>query len=234
MNVKIWSDIRCPFCYIGKHRFEKALEKFSHKDKVDVSWYSFELDPNLKTEPDISTLDHLTETKGLTRDQVEQMLKNAREMAKEVGLTLDFKNAVVANSFNAHRLIQFAKKHGLDNELEEALFKAHFKSGKNIDNRVALREIGVAVGLKEAEVDTVLFTDAYEKEVRRDQKIAAQLGIRGVPFFVFNDKYAISGAQSEAAFLQTLEKTWEEFDKNDDTSLNVKEGKSCSTDDSCD
>lgn len=229
MNIKIWSDIRCPFCYIGKHKFERALEKFPHKDNIKVSWYSFELDPNLKTEPEANPIGHLAKTKGLPQKQVEKMMANAKEMGNEVGLKLDFENAVVANSFNAHRLVQFAKKQGLDNEMEEALFKAHFESGKNIDDLVTLREIGVSVGLKEAEVDTVLFTDAFAKEVRTDQENAARLGIRGVPFFVFNDKYAVSGAQSESAFLQTLEKTWEEFHKND-TSSTVDNGQSRSTD----
>ena len=127
MKISIWSDVRCPFCYIGKHKFEKALEQFPHKDQIEVVWKSFELDPGLQTNPRVNTLDHLAENKGISRDQAEQMTQYATQAAKEAGLELHFNKAVVANSFNAHRLIQLAKTKGLGSEAEEALFKAHFE-----------------------------------------------------------------------------------------------------------
>lgn len=231
MRVDIWSDIRCPFCYIGKHKFENALKQFNHKNKITVSWHSFELDPNIKTDAEINTIDYLAKSKGMDKSQVEGMFENAVKMGKEMGLTFNFDKAVVANSFNAHRLIQLAKRNELDNEVEEALFEAHFKDGKNIDDKTILREIGVQIGLKEANLDRMLFTDEFADKVEEDKKNAAQIGVRGVPFFVFNKKYAVSGAQPEEAFLEILEKAWSEFDDN--SPLIINEGKSCDINGDC-
>jgi len=234
MEIKIWSDIRCPFCYIGKHKFENALEKFAHKDEVRVSWYSFELDPTIKTDPKKSDLEHLVETKGMSQEQVENMLEGATKMGQEMGLELNFKKTTVANSFNAHRLIQLAKTKNLDSEIEEALFKTHFEEGKNIDDKSVLREVGTSVGLREEDVDRMLFTDEFKKEVEKDKQEAAHIGVKGVPFFVFNNKYGVSGAQPEEAFLEVLEKSWKEFKEEDNPNLIVEEGQSCDVDGKCD
>lgn len=234
MKIKIWSDIRCPFCYIGKHKFEKALEKFAHKDDVIVSWHSFELDPTVKTDPEMSSTEYFAKTKGMGQEQVNQMMEGASNMGKEMGLTLDFENTKVANSFNAHRLIQLAKTQDLDNEIEEVLFKAYFEEGKNIDDKSVLREIGKEVGLKEVIVDRMLFTDEFKNEVEKDKQEAASIGVKGVPFFVFNNKYAVSGAQPEEAFLEVLEKSWEEYKSEHNPTLIVEEGQSCDADGNCD
>ncbi len=210
MKVNIWSDVRCPFCYIGKHKFEKALEKFPHKEEVNVNWFSFQLDPNIKTDPETSDAEHLAKSKGMSKEQVEQMLNGAVQMGKEMGLNLNFDKTKVANSFHAHRLIQLGKTKGLDSEVEEALFKSHFEEGKNIDDRMTLREIGKSAGLKDEDLDRMLFTDEFAEKVEDDQVHAAEIGVRGVPFFVFDNKYAVSGAQPVEAFLEVLNKTWEE------------------------
>lgn len=232
MEINIWSDVRCPFCYIGKKKFETALEKFPHKDKVKVVWRSFQLDPNLKTDPESSTLEYFTKTKGVSVEQAKQMLGHAGKMAKEVGLEFDIEGSVLANSLNAHRLIQFAKTKGLGNEIEEALFKAHFTETKNIDDTESLVEIGTSIGLNEKETRKILNSDAFAYEVKQDEMQARNIGVTGVPFFVFNNKYAVSGAQSPEAFLETLEKSWEGYEK-ENPSLIVSEGDSCDVDGSC-
>src|SRR5690606_38371660 len=147
MEIKIWSDVRCPFCYIGKKKFEAALEKFPQKDKVEVVWKSFQLDPTLKTRTDINTVDYFVETKGVSREQAKLMIGSATQMAKEVGINFNLEESVLANSFNAHRLIQMAKSEGLGAEIEEALFKAHFEDTKNIDDNEVLTETGISIGL---------------------------------------------------------------------------------------
>ena len=232
MKVDIWSDVRCPFCYIGKRKFENALEKFPHKNDVEVNWHSFELDPSLETNTEVSAIEHISEIKGISKVQAEGMHEHVINVAKEVGLDFDFKKSVVANSFNAHRLIQFAKTKGLGNEIEEQLFKAHFTEGKNIDDKETLVQTGMATGLHENEIREMLASDAFAKEVNQDEMQAQSIGVRGVPFFVLNDKYAVSGAQSPDTFLEVLNQTWIEFEE-ENKPLIVTEGESCTVDGTC-
>lgn len=206
MEVKIWSDVRCPFCYIGKRKFEAALEQFQHKDEVKITWKSFQLDPTLETRTDINTIDYFVETKGVSKEQARQMLGGATQMAKGVGLDFHLEKSVLANSFKAHKVIQMAKSKDLGNEIEEALFKAHFEESKNIDDPEVLVQTASSVGLNGTEVREMLNSDAFEYEVKQDEMEARNIGVRGVPFFVFNDRYAVSGAQPTEVFLQTLEK----------------------------
>jgi len=232
MNINIWSDVRCPFCYIGKRKFEMALDKFPHKDKVEVTWRSFQLDPNLETRTDVNAIEHLSEVKGISRKQAEGMQNNVTQIAKEVGLNFDFAKVVIANSFNAHRLIQLAKTKGLGNEIEEQLFKAHFIEGENIDDQETLVQIGVTIGLDENEIREMLSSDTFAKEVNLDEMQAQSIGVRGVPFFVLNDKYAVSGAQAPDTFLEALNQTWQEFEE-ENKKLIVTEGESCTVDGTC-
>lgn len=231
MEIKIWSDVRCPFCYIGKKKFEKALEKFPQKDKVNITWKSFQLDPNLKTDAAGSTLDYFVKAKGVSAEQARQMFSGATKMARETGLEFNLEESVPANSFMAHRLIQLANSKGLGNEIEEALFKAHFTEAKNIDDVEVLIETAGSIGMDAEEVRTTLESDAFAYEVKQDELEARNIGVRGVPFFVFNDKYAVSGAQSSEAFLEVLEKAWQEFQPKPD--LEISEGESCTTDGQC-
>ena len=230
MKVSIWSDVRCPFCYIGKKKFEDALEKFSNKDEVEIVWKSFQLDPSLKTDTHTSMLDYFVKTKGVSEEQAMQMFSGATKMAEETGIAMNIQKGILANSFNAHRLIQFAKTRGLGNEVKEALFKIHFEEGKNIDDISILTEVAVSIGLDAEEVKQVLKSDDFTYEVKQDEMEARNIGVRGVPFFVFDDKYAISGAQPVEAFLQTLEKVWEE----NKSELKISEGDSCSSEGNCD
>lgn len=233
MNVQIWSDIRCPFCYIGKKKFESALEKFPHKDDISVTWKSFQLDPSLKTAPDVSPKEHFANQKGISIQQVEGMYQQVLNAAKDVDLNFNLEKSVVANSFNAHRLIQLAKTKGLGNEMEEEMFKAHFIDGKNIDDVESLMESGISIGLDKEEVKKVLASDAFSKEVETDEAEARSIGVTGVPFFVLNNKYAVSGAQSSETFLQALTQAWKEFDQ-EKSPLIITEGESCKADGTCD
>ena len=151
--------------------------------------------------------------------------------AKSAGLDFHFEKAVLANSFNAHRLLHFAKKHQLANDLEELLFKAYLTEGKNINDNNTLKELGVSVGLNEHDIDEVLNSDVYGNDVKQDIQNANSIGVQGVPFFVFDNKYAVSGAQPATAFLETLQKAWEEgkFDSKV-TLINTTEGDSCGID----
>ncbi|MES1216150.1 MAG: DsbA family oxidoreductase [Bacteroidota bacterium] len=210
MKVDIWSDIRCPFCFMGKRKFEKALSRFQHKDKVEVEWHSFELDPGIKTKKGTSLYDYLAEIKRISREDSQQLHDQIVERGKEDDISYHFDTAVVANSFDAHRLIQMAKLNGLGDQAEERLFKAYFEEAKDISDHLTLIILGDEIGLDAKLVKQMLDSDAFVKEVRNDEKQAKEYGIKGVPFFVINDRYGISGAQSTDVFLQTLEKAWQE------------------------
>ncbi len=208
MKVEIWSDIMCPFCYIGKRKFEAALDQFN--GKIEVEWKSFQLSPNLKTDPTKNSYDYLAEHKGISKEQAQQMANNVKEIAKKVGLDFDFEKAVVANTLNAHRFLHFTKTLNLQNEAEEYLFEAYFTKGKNIDSAEVLHEIGDKLSIDKKAIDEVLNSSQFTSEVEADIREAQTIGVRGVPFFVFNRKYAVSGAQDSQAFLEILEKAFRE------------------------
>jgi len=231
MKIEIWSDVMCPFCYIGKRRFEEALQNFEHKDKVEVEWKSFQLNPDLKTDPNINITQYLADIKGWTLDYAKQVNNQVTEMAAGVGLAYDFDRAVVANSFDAHRFAHLAKKHNLGDEAEEALFKAYFTEGRNIADHDTLMELGNEMGLDEAEVKQILANGDYAGAVKHDIAEAGYLGIQGVPFFVMNGKYAVSGAQMVPVFTETLEKAYDEWEK--EKPLTIIDGDSCSVDGDC-
>ncbi|MFA6438874.1 MAG: DsbA family oxidoreductase [Bacteriovoracaceae bacterium] len=210
MKVEIWSDVMCPFCYIGKRRFEEALQEFSGKESVTVEWKSFQLNPETKTDPSKNINQYLAEHKGISVGQAQQMNDRVTEMAREVGLRYNFSKAIVANSFDAHRLSHFAKKHGKQDAVEERLFEAYFTEGKNTADLNTLVQIAVECGLDASETRTVLSGNDFTDAVKLDIYEAQQVGVRGVPFFVFNNKYAVSGAQPSRLFLQMLNKIAEE------------------------
>jgi predicted DsbA family dithiol-disulfide isomerase len=215
MRVEIWSDVMCPFCYIGKRKFERALAQFPQSEKVDIVWKSFQLNPYLVTDPSKNTTAHLAESKGWTLEYAKGMTNHVTQVAEQVGLQFDFDKAVVANSFDAHRFSAFAKTQGCQDAAEEALFNAYFTEGKNTADHTILMELGENIGLNGAEIKEMLDSDAFSNEVKRDIHEAQQLGVRGVPFFLFGEKYAISGAQDSAVFLQALTQTYKEMGEID-------------------
>ncbi|QWX83782.1 DsbA family oxidoreductase [Cellulophaga sp. HaHaR_3_176] len=235
MQISIWSDIRCPFCYIGKRKFEAALAKFPYKDEITVAWKSFELDPNMQTRTDISSIEQFMESKGVDRDSAEGMFENVTTMAAEVGLKFQIDKIVPANSLNAHRLLHFAKKQGVVDTFKEALLQAHLEQGKNIDDTNFLIEIATINGLDGNAVKEMLASDDYTYDVRQDEMEARNLGVNGVPFFVLDKKYGISGAQPVEVFSEALEKAWEKHNKEKLTVLKTSNaGGSCDVNGNCD
>lgn len=229
MKVEIWSDIACPWCYLGRRRFEHALQQFDHGNEVEIIWRSFELDPNAEREYPGSVNDMLVAKKGFPRDQVETMHARLTEMAAEEGLEYHFDKMRVGNSFDAHRLIHLAAKHNLQGEMKERIQRAYFTEGKSFGNVDTLIQLGVEVGLDENEVRAALESSAYSDEVRADERRAQQFGVQGVPFFLFEEKYAVSGAQPTDLFVNALEKVWQETHPLIQL---VSAGEVC-TDDSC-
>ncbi|MCE9599567.1 MAG: DsbA family oxidoreductase [Spirochaetia bacterium] len=210
MKVEIWSDIMCPFCYIGKRRFEEALKEFPQSKDVQIQWRSFQLDPNLKSQPGKDVYAYLAEIKGQTREWSMKMHEGVAQTAKEAGLEYRFDRAVIANSFDAHRLIQMAKTKGLDDAAEERLFRAYFTEGRNVADHQTLAELGADIGLNSQDVLAMLASNEFHNQVLADAQEAAQLGARGVPFFVIDRKYAVYGAQDSSTFLQALETSFAE------------------------
>ncbi|GAA3697334.1 DsbA family oxidoreductase [Terrabacter ginsenosidimutans] len=210
MKVEIWSDIACPWCYIGKRRFEAALAAFPHRDAVEVQWRSYQLDPTLPDHHDGTELDYLVDRKGLSRDQVVRMFEQVTAIAADEGLTYDFASVVVANSFAGHELLHLARARGAGDRVKEALLAAHFEHGEDIGDREVLVRIGVEAGLDADEIARDLASHTWRDSVVADITAATSLGIRGVPFFVLDEKYGISGAQPTELFTQALEQAWRE------------------------
>lgn len=234
MKVEIWSDVMCPWCYIGKRKFEKALEQFPQKDRIEVEWKSFQLNPDMETDPSKNIIDYLVEAKGITADHATQMLDNVTNVAAEVGLEYHMDKAVLANSFDSHRFIQFAKKNKKGDEAEEQLFHAYFTEGKNTADHDTLIDLGVKIGLDAGAVKSVLDSNQYADEVRKDVYEAQQVGARGVPFFVLDRKYAVSGAQQSDTFLGALQKSFQEWEKENPAPIQTyAQGDSCTTDGVC-
>ena len=231
LKVQIWSDVMCPFCYIGKRRIEGALANFKHKEQVEIEWKSFQLDASFKSSPEDNIVNHLAIKYGKDKTWAQEMVDNMTQNAKDSGLDFHFEKAILANSHNAHRLLHFAKKHQLGNALKELLLKAYLTDGKDVDDLETLILLGEEVGLDKKEVAEVLHSDKYSQEVHEDIAMAQEIGVQGVPFFVLDNKYAISGAQPEETFLKALEQTWEEGNFIPKVTLiNTTEGESCGID----
>ncbi|KOY85115.1 hypothetical protein AD998_02175 [bacterium 336/3] len=209
MEIEIWSDVLCPFCYIGKRKFEKALEQFEYKNDIKIIWKSFQLDPDYpKTSPKEEYTSYLEKRKGWSKPQTQQILDNVTQMAKSVNLDFHFENAIVANSYEAHRLLHFAKQQNLQNTLKEVLLEAHFVKGLDIADKSILVELGKTVGMNDINIQKFLNTNEQSEYVEKDIYEAFQIGVKGVPFFVFNKKFAISGAQDSSIFLQALQQSF--------------------------
>lgn len=204
MKIEIWSDIMCPFCYIGKRQLEKALEEFPN-DKFEIEWKSFQLDPSITPQLGKDVYTFLAERKGISVEQSVEMHKGVVERAKSVGLDYHFDKAIISNSLKAHRIIQLAKTKKAGDEMEEIFFKAYFTDGRDLNNDSTLIELVSQAGLNPADVQEVVQNeDLYLKEVKADIDEAREIGVQGVPFFVFDRKYAISGAQPLETFVQTI------------------------------
>jgi len=211
MTVEIWSDVICPFCYIGKRKFERALAQLPNSHQIEVIWRSFQLAPDTKTDPTRNAVQNLAEKKGWTLEFTRQAIADISSRAQQVGLTFDYDRTVVANTFDAHRLAHYAATQGKGDDLHERLFLAYFSDGHNIADHAQLTALAVDTGLPADEVNEVLRSGQFATDVQRDIDQAAQFGINAVPFFVFNRKYAVSGAQDSAIFLQALQQSLAEW-----------------------
>lgn len=204
MRVDIWSDVVCPFCYIGKKRLEHVAEQAGIE--LDIHWHSFELDPDAPAKHEVSNTQRLAQKYGRSYAEMEEMERNVAAMAATEGIDFQWQKANSGNSFNAHRIIHLAQSKGLGNEAKEAFFHAYMTEGLAIGEREVVEEIASRIGLDNAEVEYVLDSDELADFVRHDEKIAhEQLKITGVPFFVFDQKLALSGAQPREIFLQALQ-----------------------------
>lgn len=205
MKITIWSDFVCPFCYIGVTHLEKALKDY--KDKVEIEYKSFQLEPGAKYEPNKTYQEVMMERKGLSKNDVDGMFHHVDMMAKKAGLHYDFENMKLTDTFLAHRLFQYAKEENKGYAYFDRLYKAFFEEGILISDKEALKKIAHNLELDQDTVTKILADDnAYEDVVNSDIQMARQIGVQGVPFFVFNNKYAISGAQPVEAFQQVLSK----------------------------
>jgi len=210
MKIEIWSDVACPWCYIGKRRFETALAAFPHRDSVEVQWRSYQLDPTLPEHYDGTELDYLSTRKGMAPAQVSQMFEHVAAQAKGEGLNYRFDAVVVANSFTAHRLIHLAAAHGKQDAAKERLLSDHFEHGKDIGSQEYLTALGLDLGLDAGDLAELFSTDTYADAVRNDFAEARALGISGVPFFVIDRKFGLSGAQPAGTFTAALEQAWQD------------------------
>ena len=214
MKVEIWSDVVCPWCYIGKRRFEAALGRFAHADQVEVEWRSFELDPHATSVraagegPDHA--DVLASKYAMSRAQAEAAIGNVTAAAAGEGLDFHLDVSLRSNTFDAHRVIHLAAARGIQDAVKERLMRAYFTEGEPVGDRDALLRIATDAGLDAAEVEQVLDTDEHAEAVRADEAEARALGISGVPFFVVDRLYGVSGAQPADQLLAVLERAWSE------------------------
>lgn len=205
MQVEIWSDVVCPFCYIGKRQLEAALDALPDRDRVEVTWRSFQLGPDTRTDPSRNAIQNLAGKKGWTLEFTRQAVADVSRRAATVGLEFDYEQTKVANTFDAHRLIHYASSAGKGDAISEALFRAYFVEGRNVGDHDTLALLAAGTGLAEDEVREVLSSGRYADEVRHDLQTAARFGINSVPCFVLDRKYAVSGAQGSTVLLQALQ-----------------------------
>ena len=230
MKVEIWSDIACPWCAVGKRRFERALAAFSHRDDVEVEWRSFELDPRAPRTHGVPAVQLLSRKYGVTVEQARAMnARLAAEAAKE-GLAFDLERLQVGNTFDAHRLIHHATAHGLGDAMVDRLFRAYLNEGMALGDVNVLALLAGEVGLDGEMTRVVLEGSEFASEVRADEDRAREFGITGVPFFAIDERYGISGAQPSEAFLAALTQAWAESGgavaavSNGERTGDVKEG----------
>jgi predicted DsbA family dithiol-disulfide isomerase len=210
LTVDIWSDVVCPWCYIGKRRFEAALARFEHRDQVEVTWHSFELDPEAPAVPEGTTAEHLAVKYGMSTEEAAARQDEVARLAAEDGLEYDLANARRGNTFDAHRLIHLGLQHGIQDAVKERLMRAYFTEREPVGDTETLQRIAVDAGLPADEVAEVLAGDRFAQEVRVDEDTATRLGIRGVPYFVLGRRYGLSGAQPADVVLQALQQAWDE------------------------
>lgn len=215
LKVQIWSDVVCPWCAVGKARFEQALDRFDHASQVQVTWRSFELDPNAPASRDDDYVSMLAHKYGTSVDQAQQMIQRMTDNGAAEGLDFRFDIAQPGNTFDAHRLIHLGAERGRQHQVKARFLDAYHSEGRAIAEHDTLQELAVEAGLDPVQVKEVLATDAYADAVRADEEQAREYGISGVPFFVIDGRFGINGAQPPEVLLQALKQAWETRDESD-------------------
>lgn len=210
ITVDVWSDVMCPFCWMGDRHLELALEEFSHRDDVKITYHSYQLMPDYPENSPLPSAEAVAKQKGMPVEQFKQMNDGVAQRGAEVGLDYNFDQALTVNSRRAHRLSHFAEQQGVQHELMQNLFKAYFTDGKNVEDREVLADLAAEVGLDRDEALANMDNEDLDHAVQADINQALQIGVQGVPFFVFNNKYAVSGAQPQQVFQQALKTVWGE------------------------
>jgi predicted DsbA family dithiol-disulfide isomerase len=210
MQIEIWSDVVCPWCYLGKRHFEQALDRLPHRDEVEVTYRSFELDPSVPSGVTTPTVERLASKYGMGLEQAHAAQRQMEQRAAQAGLTFHMEDLRSGNTRDAHRLLQLAKARGRQAELAERLHRAYFTDQASIFDHPSLAGYAADVGLDRDEALAVLAGDEYARDVQDDEEVAHSLGVTGVPFFVIDRRYGISGAQPAETIAQVLERVWAE------------------------
>ena len=230
MKIEVWSDYVCPFCYIGKRQLELAIKESGFEGQVEVEYKSFLLDSNTPKNSNRTMYDALASKYGMSPEEAKKMTASVAARAQEVGLVYDFDSMKEANTLNAHRLAKLAEKHQVDDSYNEITMKAYFTEGQQIGDEAVLKQLALAAGLPEQEIDEILQNNQFIEEVEVDIQQASHLGVRGVPFFVFENKYAISGAQPLDVFAQAIEQTANDLGLRKKVEIVGSVGASCTDD----
>jgi predicted DsbA family dithiol-disulfide isomerase len=212
LKLEVWSDIACPWCYVGKRRLETALKQFSHAAEVELVWRAFELDPGAPAERprNVSHVAFIARKYGMSVAQAQKSTDHLVQLAREEGLSFDFVNIRSGNTFDAHRLVHLGHERGVQDAVQERMMKAYFEQGELMSDHATLVRLASEAGLDASEASDVLAGDSYAAAVRTDEADARELGITGVPCFVFERRFAVSGAQSSAVMLSALSQAWSE------------------------
>ncbi|MFJ9451822.1 DsbA family oxidoreductase [Herbaspirillum sp. NPDC101397] len=238
MQIEIWSDIMCPFCFIGKRLFDKALDAFAHKGQIQVVWKSYRLFPDVRYQEGSDACTVLAKTKGLARSSMQQAIAHVTALGRDVDIRFDFDRLQMVDTFDALRMVHWAAMHDLGNDLgskmKERLFQAFFEEGLNLEDRRVLAQLGDELGMDASATEIMLSSRAYAAEVEEDVAQASQIGVRGIPFFVLDRKQALSGAQSAAAFSTLLHTAFDGWQQKTVPPAEVAmSGESCSLNGQC-
>lgn len=234
MQVEIWSDIMCPFCFIGKRIFDEALNAFAHKDRIQVVWKSYRLFPDVRYQEGSDACTVLAQVKGLATSSMRQAIMHVTELGQDIGIRFDFDRLKMVDTLDALRLVHWAASHDLGSEMKERLFQAFFEEGLNLEDHQVLVQLGKTVGLDAQATEVMLASHAYAEEVESDVAQARQIGVRGIPFFVLDRRQALSGAQSTAGFTALLQTAFDEWEqKATSSAAPAMSGESCSLDGQC-
>lgn len=237
MKIEIWSDIACPYCYIGKRKLDKALDQFSHSKNIELIWHSYELDPQLpKKATSQSIYSYFAKTHNMSEEEARSTQAKVAALAKEEGLNYNFDKLIVANTSDALRLVKLANESGLATQTEEALFDAYFVKGLDISDRAVLVELGTKIGLKNDAISETLDSDKYLADIKKDVEYSEnELNLEYIPFYIFNGKQVVQGSIASDDYLKVLNEAYAEWEQNGEASQrgDIISGQSCSIDGVC-